>query len=248
MINYKFQIFGSASSQDVDVMVFVKKLKSIDENHTLIKYLNKHYKTLFIGTEYEGKEINTNLAIVKNGMIIDVFKGTYDECNNSLKETYSYHKQYHKNVIFDKYDRIQNKFYHWKMKRVLRFILSFYSRVPELRTDIKSALRGDFKERLRVCKLLDLTINTEFPNKKEPIEDIYKVIAFQLVQIISLSEQIEVYSKEHACIQIPKLAPFINRKQITEKDLKWLQFYFNHLLNISNSEMNSMEYLQEELK
>lgn len=35
----KFQIFGSKSSQDYDVLVFVDKLGTISENHELIKKL-----------------------------------------------------------------------------------------------------------------------------------------------------------------------------------------------------------------
>lgn len=242
----KFQIFGSASSKDVDVMVFIDELKSTDENHSLVKLLNVYLFEIFKDSTLGFKEVNANLGVLKDGMLIDVFKGTYDECNNSLYETYNLHQQFYENAIQTKYDRKQNEYYHWKLKRVLRFILSFYSRVPELRTDIKSALRGDFRERIRVCRMIDLTKNTEFPKKKESTEDIYKVIAFQLVQIIMLSEQIEIYTKEEAVIMIPKLKPFLFRETFTTNDLEWLQFYYKKLIDISCNEISSMENLIEE--
>ena len=37
----KYQIFGSKSSQDYDVMVFVDELSNIDSNHQRIKEFNQ---------------------------------------------------------------------------------------------------------------------------------------------------------------------------------------------------------------
>jgi hypothetical protein len=48
------------------------------------------------------------------------------------------------------------------------------------------ALRGDLKLKLNVLKQIDFSTMVEFPGKKEKIEDIYKVIAFQFGQIFSL--------------------------------------------------------------
>ena len=62
-------------------------------------------------------------------------------------------------------------YYHLKIKRVSRFILSFFSREPELRHNIKSALRGDLNERLNILSLIDFKKYTEFKHKKENKEE-----------------------------------------------------------------------------
>lgn len=218
-MNYKYQIFGSKDSQDIDIMVFVDELKSIDENHTLIKELNDHFSSLY------SKEINCNLAVLENGMIKEVFKGTEDECNNSLFYTYENHDQKYPNVVTSLYDRSRgSKYHHIKLIRVARFILSFFSREPELRTKIKPALRGDLLLRLEVLKEIDFTKYTTFPGKKEKHEDIYKVLAFQFAQVMGLSLfNKEVYTKSDAKELFNKsLSNMLNRKPITIEDLNTL--------------------------
>jgi len=83
-----FQIFGSRTSIDSDVMVFVNE---IPENEFDATTLCKEYNIL-LQTKYpelfEGKEMNCNLAIIKNYKIDKVYKGTEDESNNSLFYTY----------------------------------------------------------------------------------------------------------------------------------------------------------------
>ena len=69
----KFQIFGSASSLDYDVMVFVDKLESIESNHQRIKILNVELENLFALKHYDKKKINANLAVLENGKIKEVF-------------------------------------------------------------------------------------------------------------------------------------------------------------------------------
>ena len=211
-----YQIFGSADSQDVDIMVFVDELKSIDENHTLIKKLNQHFQESL----FPNRDINCNLGIVKNGMLIDVFKGTYDECNNSLYYTYGNHYQHCSNKIQDVYDRSRSsEFYHIKLKRVARFILSFFSREPELREFIKPALRGDLIERLQALQKIDFQNYITFPGKKEKHEDIYKVCAFQFVQCICLAANREIYTKTDVKTNFIHFSNIIDRKYITKDDL-----------------------------
>lgn len=103
------------------------------------------------------------------------------------------------------------------MIRVARFILSFFSREPELRTTIKSALRGDLNERLEALKLIDFTKYTEFPKKKEKKEDIYKVCAFQFAQVCALTANEEIYSKEEAIMMFPIFEKFIHRMNVSDE-------------------------------
>ncbi len=208
MTDLKFQLYGSASSIDLDIMVFVDSLGSIDDNKKTIEVYKERFKNLF--PQYK---CDVHLAVVKDGMIVDVSHGTYDECNNSLYYTYRNFRQPYPNAIERPYDRVGTDFYHIKMKRVARFILSFFSREPELRKDIKSALRGDLNERIRVLKLIDFTKHTEFPGKKERKEDIYKVCAFQFAQVSGLACGGELFTKEDVIHNFSVLADFILRKE-----------------------------------
>jgi hypothetical protein len=211
-MDLKYQIYGSKSSQDLDIMVFVDKLGSINENKITIEQLKIQFSKI-----YPSIDCDVHIAQIFDGQVIDVSHGTYDEVNNSLYYTYSNFKQPYENFITKPYDRLQDQFINVKSLRIARFILSFFSREPELRTIIKSALRGDLTERLDVLKLIDFTKYTEFPKKKEKKEDIYKVCAFQFAQFFALIANKEVYTKEDAIIIFSPVADFINRKDVTDK-------------------------------
>lgn len=240
-MKYPFQIFGSQSSMDYDVLVFVDKLGSIQENHETITAIE-----LELAEILTDKPINANLGVVEDGMLIRVFKGYPFEVNNSCYNTYDNHHQYYPNHITKTYELTED-IKHFKLKRCLRFILSFYSRVPEWRADIKAALRGNFQLRLDQCKKIDLTLHTDFPKKNETKVDIYKVLAFQLAQTIHLWRGIEIYSKEEAIKHYPHLTPFLLRQEITSEDLKRLNFWLLVLLDISEHELPKMKSLDEEI-
>ena len=194
----EFQIFGSKSSKDLDVMVFVDSIESIEESHQTLKSLDTKLVEYFKHTKYKGKEINSNICVIQSGLIVDCFKGTFDECNNSLYHTYDNHIQPFSKKITKLYNR-SSEFLDVKLNRVLRHLISFHSRT-HLREPIKKALRGDLHQRLSVFKMIDYTILKEFPKKKESLEDIYKVISFQLAQSILLSKGVEIYSKEEVSL------------------------------------------------
>lgn len=245
-MRYIFQIFGSSSSIDYDVMFFVDKLGTIDENHALIKELNEEFEKFSFGHDRIKKKINSNLGILQNGQLVNVFKGTYDECNNSLFYTYDNHTQLYYRHIKKPYDRVNDDYFkHLKLKRCYRFLLSFYSRVPEFRKEIKEALKGDFKKRYEILSKINFNIHKDFPNKKEKTEDIYKVIAFQLAQTISLFKGVELYTKEDVIDIYPTLEPYINRKLTNNHDI--LNTHLEVLLNIGKAEMEIMADLKEEI-
>jgi len=218
----KYQIYGSSNSLDTDLMVFVDSLGTIEQNKQSIEKYKTELQPLF------SNKIDVHLAVVKDGQIVDISHGTYDECNNSLFYTYKNHKQHFDNVITKVYDRSRGtNFYYFKLIRVARFILSFFSREPELRSKIKSALRGDLKERIEVLKLIDFTKYTDFPHKKESKQDIYKVCAFQFAQIMGLVDGYEIYTKQYAISLFNNLEPFINRKNVDDK-----LYMLNNLLEL----------------
>lgn len=225
-----FQRFGSANSQDIDIMVFVNSLdEDQNENHKVVKELNDFYEKKY----YLGKKINCNLCIYNHisGTIVDVFKGTPDEVNNSLYHTYELHEQVWNNLIFNLVPRIVD----YKFIRVSRFILSFFSRVPKLRPQIKAALRGTYQDRLDVLstiKFIDYE-HYDFSIKGEKNEDVWKVIAFQLGISIALEESgKEIYTKDDLVFQYPSLFTFINRMDSYSPDFLLLDRFLSKFLKL----------------
>jgi hypothetical protein len=217
----EFQIFGSKSSKDLDVMVFVDEIPSKPHLcHLLETQLNQEIKE-FTQTE---KEVNSNLAIIKDGKVIEVFKGIECEVNNSLIRTYDLHTQYFPLKITSLIERDVDM----KILRTCRVLLSFISRT-EYRSIVKPALSLGFKDRISALSKCDISKLTEFSNKNVIQEDIFKVYAFQIGQTLSLIDGRELYTKEEISLEYPELEKFINRK--SEGDLVTLEKWKNIFIN-----------------
>jgi hypothetical protein len=224
----KFYLFGSENSQDYDILVECDNIpQNINEAHNLCKNHNETLSGLLTD-----KELNCNLITVKDNKIIDCFKGTCDELNNCLYYTYGLHKQFHPNPILTPVERDLNE----KLLRVARFIITFYSRT-ELRSEIKAALRGNLFLKLEILKKIDFVTMTEFPEKKEKKEDIYKVLAFQFGQMFSLIDghDFDSYTKNGIIKYYPYLTNLLNRGEVAEEDLMtlnhYLKFFIYHIEN-----------------
>jgi hypothetical protein len=191
-------------------MFIVESIPMQSESHELVKKLEKE---LLEQKEFN-KPMNGNLAIVKDGVVIKCHKGTSEEVNNAMLDTYHLHTQDHPNVITKRLERD----YWLKLVRSARFILSFYSRT-ERRLEIKKALRGDATKRLEELRLISIS-EMEIIGKKEKLEDVYKVMAFQFAQCMGLSGGEEIYTKEDAYKTFPQLKPFLMRDK--DLDLKVL--------------------------
>jgi hypothetical protein len=234
----RFQIFGSENSLDYDVMVFVDEIPEIiDQSHTLCKMYDAELSKILTD-----KPLNCNLAIVEDGFIVKVFKGTPDEVNNALFYTYDFHTQYHPLVVKESIVRE----YDMKILRAYRNILSFFSR-SHLRTVIKPALRGDLRDKIPVMKMIDFEVMKDFPGKKESIKDIYKVMAFQFGQLFSLVDGFEKdsYTKSGLIQNYPDLAPMLRREELSEKDYKTLNIYLDRLIKLSELRVDKMLRLVE---
>lgn len=233
-----FQIFGSENSKDYDVIVFVDNIPEvIDDAHTLCKKYNAELLEIL-----DDKPLNCNLGVVKDGHIVDVFKGTPDEVNNALYYTYDYHKQYYPNAV----KSLVNRDSDMKILRASRGILSFFSR-SEMRAEIKKALRGDLREKIPVLKKLDFTKMTDFPGKKEAVDDIYKVISFQFGQLFSLIDghEPDSYSKNGIIKNYPDLEPMLNRRKLGEKEMETLNIYKDRLIDLIEDRIDKMATLVE---
>lgn len=234
----KYQVFGSENSSDYDVIVFVDEIpRNIDEAHTLCKSYNEQLSKLFTD-----KPLNANLSVVNGGIITDVFKGTPDEVNNALYYTYDHHTQHHLNMVYRPLERDIDQ----KVLRVFRCILSFFSR-SYLRDQIKPALRGDLCMKIEIFKQLDFIKNKDFNNKKESVEDIYKVISFQYGQLFSLIDGFEKdsYTKNGIIKNYPELYNMLNRNNLDEKDMLTLNVFRDRLLKIAIDRIPEMDKLYE---
>lgn len=234
----QFYIFGSENSQDYDVIVSVDSIpQNIDEAHNICKYWNDKLSKILTD-----KPLNCNLGVFKNGILVDCFKGTVDELINCIYYTYDNHKQYYPNPITKPIIRDTNE----KILRVARFLITFYSRT-NLRPQIKAALRGDLKLKLDVLKQIDFTKMMDFPGKKEKVEDIYKVIAFQFGQVFSLIDNHEPdsYTKNGIIKNYPDLKNIINRGLISSTDLEILNSYLLRFTQLIDSKLDTINLTEK---
>lgn len=221
----EFYLFGSEDSTDYDVLVSVDEIpQDIDKAHDICKYYNN-----LLSKKLSDKELNCNLGIFENGKLVKVFKGTVDELNNVIYYTYKNHNQFFPNPISEPINRDIDQ----KILRVSRFIITFYSRT-ELRSQIKAALRGDLKQKLEVLKQIDFIKMFEFPGKKEKVEDIYKVLAFQFGQIFSLIDDHEPdsYTKNGIIKNYPDLSNLLKRGSLSNTDLETLNEYLSRFVEL----------------
>lgn len=219
-----YQIFGSATSLDLDICFFVDTLASISENN---KVLNQIIETTELP---RNKKINGNLGIISEGILIDCFKGTPDELNNALLTTYGLHKQAYKNHIVTTVKRNIDL----KLIRCARTLVSYFTRT-ELRIFSKRALQEDFKEQIDFLKQIRLVEYSDFGKHGTPIE-IYKSIAFQLGQTLALFDNNEVYTKESIAEVYPTLTSYLYREEASPDALQilWDRFIEKSIVYIPN--------------
>jgi hypothetical protein len=204
-MEHPFHRFGSQSSVDHDVVIFVPALGTIRENLALCEAHACLLNTFFSQKGLPSKKINMNAAVIAGGVIRQVYKGTPDELNNAVLRTYPLHTQFYPLLI----DRAEERNWQLKMIRACRTILSFYTHTP-LRPVIKQALQGDLDAKINALHVLNLTDWPE-PNGATP-HDCWKTVAFQLGQAMGLLEGMELYTKEETEAAFPELGVFLHRR------------------------------------
>lgn len=215
-MEHKIIIHGSENSLDRDAYVIIPSI--LDKNNA-----KKLCDSL--------TDINANLLVIENGQVIWSYKGTIDECNNSILATYHLHIQETENPIMQKMDRN----YGLKMLRTIRGLLSYNSRT-DLREIIKKALvSNSFDEKVSVLKQVNL--NTILDFQKTSLIETYKFFAFQMGQTLALLEDnVELFTKNSVGAYYPELQDYLDRKSVTPEKL---QLFFNRFLSfIENSYIN----------
>ena len=239
-----FQHFGSMDSQDIDLVFFIDVLPStIVECAEKCVIFSDKYAELFNTNKKVNKPINSNLAIVNNGVLIDVFKGNLDELNNALFLTYYLHPQKYPRAI----KRLLIRDLDLKFLRASRSILSLLTKTDQ-REAIKNALRGTIQLKLSTLETIDLTVLKE-DNTKIKLIDVKKMLAFQIGQTLALFYRKEVYSKNDIALIFPELKPYLNREKNTDfNDLQSYLMQFNDALKTIMPNIKSQfEYKYEEL-
>ena len=216
-----FIIFGSSDSQDIDVLVIVDEIN--DNPFYEIEKCKVYDKQIaeFLQTD---KEVNSNLMIVKDGIINKVLKGSSDEVNNSLIDTYHLHKQYFDNPIKRRLERDVNL----KIDRTIRVLLSLISKT-EYRTIVKLALKNpNINDKIETLYQCDISHIIDLGNKNVDFIDFIKVYSFQIGQTLALMDGIELYSKIDIGNMYNNLKPFLQRD--LNCDMKILNEWKNRLL------------------
>lgn len=229
-----YYIFGSKNSQDYDISVKIDNIPDITESHSIVKQYEDELSHVLTD-----KPLNVNLVVITNGVVTDCFKGTSDELNNSIYYTYDLHKE---NIEPCPIQHVLERDIPLKMVRISRFLITFFSRT-HLRSSIKNALRSKkLSDRIEVLGYIDYTVMKEFPHKKEKIEDIYKVIAFQFGQIFSLIDghEPDSYTKYGIQKNYPDLSIFLQRDFITDDDLGILNEYLDRFIQISKKMISEL--------
>lgn len=215
-----FIVFGSSDSEDTDILVIV------DEPITSIQQCREICNTYL--------PLDSNLATVENGELTWVFKGTVDEVNNSILDTYYNLDQFYSCPVKNRLIRDKEL----KVQRCVRGLLSMCSRT-KYRENVKQALKSeDMVYKFDVLCSINFNEINEFP-KKGNIKDVYKFIGFQLAQTISLLRGFQKYTKESVCEihGTTKLKPFIYKEDnvnptvINEHIRKLRKLYENYKSN-----------------
>ena len=187
-------IHGSEDSTDIDVHYVFDEMPSYQE-----------CKKFCVADKSE----NRNIITIKNGIVTGCYKGTVDEINNALIETYPLHKQEYPLLVEHKVERDKTL----KYIRAVRIILSYLSHTI-YRKQIKSALKGTWKERINTLEEIDLTkIDFDSLGKHNNKLDVLKIIAFQIGQCWGLMDDVEHYTKYTIAQDYPYLKRYLYRKE-----------------------------------
>ena len=204
-----FYVFGSPSSADYDILVLVGNVPETYAAHEWCDEFTDELKNIFTD-----KKINVNLGVMRDGIIVKVFKGTPDEVNNSVFMTYAMHKQKHPLGIM----KLVPRDYHLKLLRTARVILSFLSRTKH-RLIVKDALKGDLNDKIAVLKAIDLNTIKDLADKNCTMQEFYKICAFQFGQCFGLASGIEFYTKEAIAEKYPEFKDALGRSNLLISDI-----------------------------
>ena len=165
-------------------------------------------------------EYNANLICIEDGVVVWCYKGTVDECNNSIQATFHLHS-FNEGLVCPVKKGLERNV-DLKIDRTIRGLLTYVSRT-HLRKEVKEALRSD-DINLKLSALQQIKFEEiESYGKKGKIEDVYKFFAFQMIQTTFLILGQEIFTKKHACLMSDNSEKYLYRKVSDPKDTWHLQ-------------------------
>lgn len=213
-------IHGSGDSIDVDTYYVVDHIPSFQEAKQWCDAI---------------KDENANLITIENGIVTGCYKGTPDECNNSLYDTYSLHEQEYPLLVERKVERDKGL----KYIRAIRIILSHVSR-SQYRSEVKAALKSDkLSDKVRTLYGIDFdSIDYGQMSGTASGKDILKVIAFQLGQVMGLQYDTELYTKADVACIYSDLYDFLYRNDNISLDIikGYVHDFCQYIIDIIESE------------
>jgi hypothetical protein len=219
-------IHGSEDSLDVDVFYVFDKLPTFRECQEFCS----------------DKEENRNIIVVKNGVVIDCYKGTIDEINNGLIDTYQLHKQDYNNIVIARVERDVLI----KAIRVVRCLLSHCSRT-QYRTEVKTALRSpSWKVKLNTLKSIKFDEIEDY-GKSGTKEDVYKVFAFQLGQVLGLFDGYEFYTKSSIANKHELLKKYLYREKNSDVTdlISYIYLFLEEVSQFEVEEVNGIVHFKD---
>jgi HAD superfamily, subfamily IIIB (Acid phosphatase) len=202
-MDFQFITHGSENSLDKDVYVIIPKPLEMREAKKLCDSFT---------------EINANLIYIENGKINWTYKGTEDECNNSILATFNLHPQNIDCPITEKAERS----YALKMLRTVRGLLSYASRTEHREIVKKALVTYSMDEKIEAMKQINLSLIPDF--QKTNLIETYKFYAFQMGQTLSLlQDNVELFTKNSVANYYPELSDYLDRKETTPENLQ--KFY-----------------------
>ncbi|WP_442266574.1 hypothetical protein ACSIGC_02445 [Tenacibaculum sp. ZS6-P6] len=208
---FRYYQYGSTSSTDLDVIIEITKEEMpLTQEERKIKL-----KQLMLDFELNWNAI---FVVIEDGVLVDTIytKSWIDSLNNAFYHTYKNHKQFFDLPI----KRLLKRNKTLAIYKAVRTVLTMLTRT-DLRVNIKPILKGihSFSNKIDVLKILDFTSFNSFNQKNTANEDVWKILAFYIAQnILLLSKNKEVYSKEEILSYYPQFSNFINRKVISVSD------------------------------
>jgi len=217
-MEYPTIIHGSENSLDIDAYVIIPAPVEFKEAKKLCDSFHS---------------VNANLLVITDGVVSWCYKGTIDECNNSIMNTYHLHDQVCENPVI----RLVNRSYALKLVRTVRGLLSYMSRT-EYREPVKKALRSSsFEEKIRVLESIDLGKIEDF--EKTSLIETYKFLAFQLGQTLALlQDNVELFTKNATGQYYPQLNVYLQRE---ESSVEALADFWNIVIQFIKNSYGQVE-------
>lgn len=183
-------IHGSADSTDVDVMYIFDEIPARED------------ATRFCS---DNSIENKNIAVVRDGVVVWVYKGTVDEVNNALLRTIPLHDNPECIIT-----RTLERDVLAKAIRVMRGSLTQCSRT-EYRKGVKEAINSySWEHRMRQFRRIQFWYIEDFV--KQSKIDTVKFFAFQWGQLAGLTIGKELYTKAEVAAEFPRLRKFLYRE------------------------------------